>query len=445
MKTKSCILLKRFCFIIVLLFLKCDLSVIAQDIFTAGVYFQNFGTTPIAAGAWTNNVSYLGWYTDSPANFLGTINITAAAPANGGGQYMYTCSGGADLKLGTRPSNGSGGGPCANSAASTCGHGLGVRLLNTFGNTIVALNVTYRWYQFSLAENGGNANGMFFCYQKGLTVTSITTGAWTNVAALDFLAPQSSMIAGSNQINGYPCTQTGVLSSCFVVNVPHGTEIMLRWWDPNNSNNDPHLGIDDITVTAYADNICLTPLSIELKSFFANRNNKKGIDLIWKTQTEKNADYFLLEHSADGINFYSVDKVSAFGNSNSEQSYKSVFYPEEPQMTHYFRLKMVDKNGEFKYSKIIASNTDYEITSFKKIIDPNSNMVKLQFELKSAKPIKIRVLDISGKEFFYSPELVFSEGLNEYSIPKTFSKGIYIISVEGLNELTVREKMLITD
>lgn len=415
---------------------------IAQAVFVGGVYTQNFGTTPIAA--WTNNTSILGWYLDTPANYQGVINITAAAPSNNGGQYMYTCSGGSDLKLGTRPSNGSGGGPCANSAASTCGHGVGLRLLNTFGNTIVALMISYDWYQFSLAQNGSIANGMFFSYQTGVTVTNITAGAWTNVAALDFLAPQSSAVAGSSQLNGYPCNQTGSKVACVIVNVPHGEEIMLRWWDPNCNNNDPHLGIDNISITAYADNICLIPLPVELIDFSASVNDDDSVALNWTTQTEVNCNYFELQRSFDAIHFTPIKQIQANGNSVTEKHYAVNLQNMKEYPETYFRLRMVDHNGNSDLSKIISLNKAGSVSTenpIKLVNDPIEHRHLLKFKVNEAKKLQIKILDVFGKVVTEINELYLPNELHMVNLPENLAPGTYYANIEGMQSLPLRFKL----
>jgi hypothetical protein len=415
----------------------------AQAVFVGGVYTQNFGTTPIAA--WTNNTSILGWYLDSPANYQGAINITAAAPSNNGGQYMYTCSGGSDLKLGTRPSNGSGGGPCANAAASTCGHGVGVRLLNTFGNTIVALMISYDWYQFSLAQNGGVANGMFFSYKTGVTVTSITGGAWTNVAALDFLAPQSSAVVGSAQLNGYPCNQTGSKVACVIVNVPHGEEIMLRWWDPNCSNNDPHLGIDNISITAYADNVCLIPLPVDLTDFSATEKHNDSVNVQWITQSEVNSNYFQLERSFDATHFTPINTIAAKGNSQTKQNYSVDIKDMKEYPETYFRLKIIDQNGNTNQSNIISLNRNSKNTlngTVRLINDPISNTHQLKFNLKKSENLKLKLVDVFGKNVNEIDQLQLSAGNHTYNLPDGLAPGTYFVIIDGLETLPIQLKLI---
>lgn len=424
----------------ILILIVFTISVHSQALFVNGSYTQNFGTTPIAA--WTNNTSILGWYLDSPANYQGVINITAAAPSNNGGQYMYTCNGGTDLKLGTRPSNGSGGGPCANSAASTCGHGVGVRLLNTFGNTIVALMISYDWYQFSLAQNGSAINGMFFSYQTGATVTNLTTGSWINVPALDFTAPQSSSTAGSNQINGYPCDQTGSKVACVIVNIPHNTEIMLRWWDPNCSNNDPHLGIDNISITAYSDNVCMIPLPIELIDFYATNLTTDSLTLHWKTKSEENTSYFEIEHSIDAIHFETSGKLNASGISKSLKEYEIRIPQFNSTITNYYRLKTVDFNGNTTLSKVISTNGILKNNTVNIINDPFNHHHKINFQIEKPCNVSIKLFTSCGTLVYEKAKLNLNSGITEYELTEDLLTGTYIIAIEGLNETPFWSKLI---
>lgn len=207
-------------------------------------YTETFGTGLISS--WTNNSTFPGWYlsSDGTFNFVATTNITTAAPPNTGGFYTYKCNGVNDLKLGSRPSNGSGG---------TAGTGLsymGMRLKNTTGTTITSLAVSFEAFQLSKAENDCNPNLLTFSYRVATSVTSLTTGTWINVPALDYTAPNNDCSGGTSaQLVGYPCTVSSNLSNCISVSIPPNSEIVLRWGDINNQANDPHLAIDNIAVT----------------------------------------------------------------------------------------------------------------------------------------------------------------------------------------------------
>lgn len=228
-----------------LLFLLFPLNFYGQINLTSGTtYTETFGAGLVSS--WTDNSTFPGWYLAAGGtfNFVATTNITSAAPPNTGGFYTYKCNGVNDLKLGSRPSNGSGG------TAGTGVSYMGMRLKNTTGATITGLSVSFEAFQLSKAENDCNINSLTFSYRVGTSLTSLTTGTWTDVPALDYTAPNNDCSGGtSTQLIGYPCTVSSNLSACISVSIPANSEIVLRWGDINNQANDPHLAIDNIAVT----------------------------------------------------------------------------------------------------------------------------------------------------------------------------------------------------
>lgn len=76
----------------------------------------------------------------------------------------------------------------------------------------------------------------------------------------------------------------------------------------------------------------------------------KDILLQWKTSDEVNTDYFQIEHSDDGRSFRSAGVVAA-KNVAGLQTY-SFLHMNPGAGVHYYRLKMVDKDGSFTYSVI---------------------------------------------------------------------------------------------
>ncbi len=97
------------------------------------------------------------------------------------------------------------------------------------------------------------------------------------------------------------------------------------------------------------------PVPIKLSSFEVTKNNCTA-NLNWKTSTEENADRFEVEIStASNASFSSVGSVQAAGNSTTSKSY-AFSYPMQAGINYYFRLKMIDKDGAFKYSAIRSAS-----------------------------------------------------------------------------------------
>lgn len=94
------------------------------------------------------------------------------------------------------------------------------------------------------------------------------------------------------------------------------------------------------------------PLPISLLDFTATKQTK-GVDLNWQTTTEQNSHYFDVEFSRDGSKFESIGRVNAAGSSSTLKNYFLV-HLSPVNGVNYYRLKMVDKDGTFKYSAVRA-------------------------------------------------------------------------------------------
>ncbi len=104
---------------------------------------------------------------------------------------------------------------------------------------------------------------------------------------------------------------------------------------------------------------CLEILPVELGSFEAIKKNQNSL-LSWKTLTELNNNYFNIERSADGINYETIGQVDGAGTTNIPQEY--TFTDRQPLSgTNYYRLKQVDFDGQFEYSRVQLVN--FEVTT----------------------------------------------------------------------------------
>lgn len=96
-------------------------------------------------------------------------------------------------------------------------------------------------------------------------------------------------------------------------------------------------------------------LPLNLASFTAKLNNNTA-QLNWFTSQEINTSHFEVEYSNNAIEFKKIATVAANGNSNSLKSY-ATNHVINKEPVHYYRLKMVDKDGKFTYSQIIKLKT----------------------------------------------------------------------------------------
>jgi hypothetical protein len=87
------------------------------------------------------------------------------------------------------------------------------------------------------------------------------------------------------------------------------------------------------------------PLPVTLESFTAVRKGK-AILIQWKA-SESAFDHYELEKSTNGV-IYSLNARVAGGQTNYS------VYDYFPSETNYYRLKMIDQNGSYSYSKVVV-------------------------------------------------------------------------------------------
>jgi Secretion system C-terminal sorting domain len=95
----------------------------------------------------------------------------------------------------------------------------------------------------------------------------------------------------------------------------------------------------------------LATLPLHLISFSAVYNSPKA-ELTWKTTSEMNVSHFEIEKSTDGISYTEVGVVLASGNQTDISTYSfSDLVNADREQVIYYRLRMVDIDGQSKYSE----------------------------------------------------------------------------------------------
>jgi hypothetical protein len=200
-------------------------------------YTQNFaflGTTDFAL---TNNTP-LGIYAErqtlntSPLTFFADTG-TLVTPA---GYRNYGAAGNGERAFGA----------IAGPAGDT--HWYGIRIQNDCGVAASAIRIQYTGEQWRSGST--TPQTVTFSYLVSASdITSLSTGAYINFAALNFISPN---LTNAGPIDGNLAGNQITFNQTIVVNIPPGSEIMLRWQDVDDSGNDQGSGIDNLTVTLLA-------------------------------------------------------------------------------------------------------------------------------------------------------------------------------------------------
>jgi hypothetical protein len=134
--------------------------------------------------------------------------------------------------------------------------------------------------------------------------------------------------------------------------------------------------IPSLFIAQLNERLSLTTLPIELRSF--NTKSQLTSTLIsWSTFSERNNHIFLVEHSANGLDFKTIGEVK--GARNSSQIINYSFEHHSPTRgINYYRLKQIDFDGKILYSAIkwvdLKTSADIlQTTIVKDIIEIRTN------------------------------------------------------------------------
>lgn len=181
-------------------------------------------------------------------------------------------------------------------------------------------------------------------------------------------------------------------------------------------------------------------LPIELLNFSAVKG--KGINTInWTTSAEINNDYFVVEISADGVNFEELERVNGKGSFTGLSEYQlNDENPFEP--ITYYRLKQVDFDGTAFYSKIVSiESSGNELAELSLNPNPVNQNAPYFFigmtGVKEGKQILVVVKDVSGKEYYSKVFVVERQSDFIFTIDpeQKLSPGIYLVSASVDNSL----------
>lgn len=136
-------------------------------------------------------------------------------------------------------------------------------------------------------------------------------------------------------------------------------------------------------------------LPIELESFVVEPRVDE-ILLTWITTTETNSDYFSVEHSIDGINFYEIETLQAHGNS-IEKHYYAYAHKDASKAANYYRLIQYDLDGSIGFiSEIKKGNFKTEVNNILVFPTAFESQVQLEFDERIDRDRMIEVVSSNG-------------------------------------------------
>jgi hypothetical protein len=172
-------------------------------------------------------------------------------------------------------------------------------------------------------------------------------------------------------------------------------------------------------------------LPVTILNFAGTAQNKKA-QLYWQTQNENNSSYFELQRSSDGNSFETIATITAKGNTtNDYQNTDDLFFYKHSLV--YYRLKMVDINGSFKYSAAVAIKLGAAIkANIKAWPLPFTGNLNIEFYSDEAMPVKITLYNVAGSNVLALNSNA-KKGTNTISLyqAQTLPPGTYLLTISN--------------
>ncbi|MFZ1518999.1 MAG: T9SS type A sorting domain-containing protein [Ignavibacteriaceae bacterium] len=183
-------------------------------------------------------------------------------------------------------------------------------------------------------------------------------------------------------------------------------------------------------------------LPVELTSFIANSNGNSVI-LNWETATELNNNGFEVQKLINE-DFITIGFIQGNGTTSNSHSYS---YSENNLIpsNYSYRLKQIDFDGSFEYSKIVEINmlipSKFDLSQ--NYPNPFNPTTKIKFQLAEDANTKLKIYDLLGNEVAtlvdeFKPAGNYDVTFNAFNI----SSGIYYYSISAGSFVQTKKMIL---
>ena len=294
----------------------------------------------------------------------------------------------------------------------------------------------------TLVSSPLNNTGKYFCN----LVSSSNKKASFNIIQDFSTYLNGEMIATS--ANFQNCTELAVIR--FDVYNPNGN-VNLQWvYD--GSTNETNVAVDDATFGVVPQTQILTgsappsqdylrslgsttPLPVTLVGLDAVKKDNGTATVSWQTTTEINSAWFEVQHSTNREKWKNIDEIVAAGYSNNLLSY-DVTHQTPEVGSNFYRLKMIDADGSFEYSKEINLDIKAEKPKLQVIYPmPVQSNLNLRYTTAAFEKAQIAIYDAQAR-LVIARDVSNIANANEVQINvESLSSGTYLVKLQLDNTL----------
>ena len=170
-------------------------------------------------------------------------------------------------------------------------------------------------------------------------------------------------------------------------------------------------------------------LPVELLEF---KGTLVGVNayLQWKTEHEINTSVFIVERSTDGNNYYQKGTIlAANGAGINQYSFTDPDIVSLGVSIVYYRLRLVDLDGNYKYSGIVPISLENKKLTVQLYPNPVSNQINLKITSYESQKIQWRLSDNAGR-LIKGGHYTISRGINFITEDASLlSSGLYYLQL----------------
>lgn len=192
-------------------------------------------------------------------------------------------------------------------------------------------------------------------------------------------------------------------------------------------------GLQDLASNVFPNQ---TTLPVHLLSFTGSlRNNIATLN--WDAENEINFSHYEIERSVDGRTFAGIANQSGTGTGRKSYQFNDDLSAVSSNVV-YYRLKNVDADGAYSYSKVVMLRKDQK--AFTGVaINPNpvvNATATVRFNSTVKANVSLRVIDGNGKVVLQQQEKAY-EGVNSIPVNNLdrLMPGIYLLQLDNQGEL----------
>ena len=138
------------------------------------------------------------------------------------------------------------------------------------------------------------------------------------------------------------------------------------------------------------------PLPLSWLGFNVQKQNNSAL-INWQIANQINNDYFEVQAGVDATNVSTIGKVSA--TSATSYTFTHANFRSLPGRSVYYRLKQVDKDGKFTFSKVLKVNLETKAFAFNVIGNPvKGNILNIGIESATINKGSITIVDLQGRK-----------------------------------------------